>query len=380
MKKTQVALAALALVASTAALADGVKISGTLDAAVANTTTNQTSAIDGTGQTGTNSVGSYFSGAGGYVAGNNITISGDEDLGGGMKADFNLTKGFNLGNGADTNGGTATGFTQQANIGLSGGFGTLRAGLQLSPFIASYAGTGTSGNGHFFVNRLLSIGGGAAEFTRNGATAAPGNGSGGFFVPNSISYTSPSLSGFTIAALSTAKASGDGVLVDPLNTNSYQAYSLTGAIGSINTSVAYHQRTTVYSATSFSANAAVAPGLTAYANFMSVKYNAAVATMGDVKVGSYSLGLAYDATDALNVSLQYASNDIAGGKQSLTGFGAKYALSKRTFTYASLTSATNGASSSFDNRIGGTNALYNAAGGGALDSNRTIAVGVAHSF
>jgi len=376
MKKTQVALAALALIASTAALANGVKISGTLDAGVANTTTNTTSAIDGTGQTGTNSVGTYFSGAGGWVAGNNITISGEEDLGGGLKADFNLTKGFNLGQGNDTNGGTATGFTQAANIGLSGAFGSLRAGLQFSPFIASYAGTGTSGNGHFFVNRLLSIGGGTAEFTRNAGTGAPGNGSGGFFIPNSVSYTSPSIGGFTVVALTTTKASGDGVLVDPLDTNSYQAYSLTGAIGPINTSVAYHQRSNVYSASSVSANTAVAAGLTAYANYMSAKYDAAVATMGSVSVGSYSVGLAYDATDALNVSLQYATNDIDGGKQNLTGLGAKYSLSKRTFAYASYTNATNGASSSFDNRIGGTNALY----AGNLDSNRTIAVGVAHSF
>ena len=38
MKKTQVALAALALVASTAALADGVTIYGALDGAVAHST------------------------------------------------------------------------------------------------------------------------------------------------------------------------------------------------------------------------------------------------------------------------------------------------------------------------------------------------------
>ncbi len=37
MKKTQVALAALALVASTAALADGVTLSGSLDAGIAAT-------------------------------------------------------------------------------------------------------------------------------------------------------------------------------------------------------------------------------------------------------------------------------------------------------------------------------------------------------
>jgi len=377
MKKTQVALAALALVASTATLANGVKISGNLEAGVANTTSLKGGAFDGTGPTGTDSIGTYFSGGGAFSAGNNITFSGSEDLGNGLKADFNLTKGLSLSNGSDANGGTATGFTQQANIGLSGDFGTVRAGQQLSPFIASYAGTGTSGNGHFFVNRLLSIGGSSA-FLVNGGTAAPGAGSGGFFVPNAISYSTPSIGGFTISALTTTKTGdfGGGLLADPVSTTSYQAYSVTGAIGAINASAAHHRRSEIYSATSVSANTALSSDLTLYANWMSTKYGSSVATMGGVTVGSYSLGLGYAMSDALNISLQYASNDISGGNQSLTGLSAKYNLSKRTFTYASWTSASNGASSNYDNRVGNTNALY----AGNLDSNRTIAVGVGHSF
>jgi len=248
--------------------------------------------------------------------------------------------------------------------------------MQLSPFIASYAGTGTSGNGHFFVNRLLSIGGGSTEYTHNAGTGAPGSTSGGFWIPNSISYATPSIGGFTITALTTTKTGDGGVIADPVQTNSYQAYSITGAIGPINTSLAYHQRSNTFSGSSISANTALGAGLTGYANYMSVKYNDAVTTMGGEKVGSYSLGVAYDVSDALNVSLQYAANDISGGNQHLTGLSGKYALSKRTFAYASWTSATNGASSSFDNRVGVTNAVY----GGNLDSNRTIAVGLAHSF
>jgi len=276
MKKTQVALAALALVASTAALADGVKISGTLDVGIANTNLNKGQAAGGAGASGTDSIGTYFSGAGGYVAGNQITISGSEDLGGGLKVDFNLQKGLTLGTGADANGGTGSGFTNQANLGLSGDFGTLRGGMQLSPFIASYAGTGTSGNGHFFVNRLLSIGGGSTEYTHNAGTGAPGSTSGGFWIPNSISYATPSIGGFTITALTTTKTGDGGLITDPLQTNSYQAYSITGAIGPINTSLAYHQRSNTFSGSSISANTALGAGLTGYANYMSVKYNDAV--------------------------------------------------------------------------------------------------------
>jgi len=87
MKKTQVALAALALVASTAALADGVKVSGQMDVGVGNTT----------------GVGTYME-QGGWADNSNITFSGDETLGNGMKAFFTLASGFTQ-NGDPGNGG-----------------------------------------------------------------------------------------------------------------------------------------------------------------------------------------------------------------------------------------------------------------------------------
>jgi GBP family porin len=72
MKKTQVALAALALVASTAALADGVKVYGTADVSLVNTTN-----------------GTFFAGAGNN-AGSIFGFTGSEDLGSGLKAAFTL--------------------------------------------------------------------------------------------------------------------------------------------------------------------------------------------------------------------------------------------------------------------------------------------------
>jgi len=71
MKKTQIALAALALVASTAAIADGVKVSGQIDVGVGHTT----------------GVGSYME-QGGWADNSNIGFSGEETLGNGMKAFF----------------------------------------------------------------------------------------------------------------------------------------------------------------------------------------------------------------------------------------------------------------------------------------------------
>jgi len=343
MKKTQVALAALALVASTAALADGVTVYGNLDAGIANTSMKKTATIVGQGPTGDTSVGTYFSGAGAFTAGNYLGFRGSEDLGDGLKANFNLEAGLDTGNGFAANGGTGNAaagdgvlFTRQANVGLAGGFGSLTAGLQLSPFIASVAGTGTLGNGHFFVNRLLSIGGSAA-FAGNAGTAAPGSGSGGFFVPNSVSYSTPSMMGWTASAMTSTKTgtTGGGALGDPLDTNSYQAYSLTGTIGALNTSLAYHSRSDTYTASAISANTKLGD-LTFAGSYMSAKYDAAAAVgdMAGVRVNSWNIGAGYPFTEAFSGTLQYAQNDILGGKQALTGVGLQYTLSKRTFRTA----------------------------------------------
>ena len=88
MRKTQVALAALALVASSAALANGVSIYGNVDAGILSTG----------GKTAF------------YGGGNNATtlmgFRGSEDLGGGLKAGFNLEAGLDLSKGqSGANGG-----------------------------------------------------------------------------------------------------------------------------------------------------------------------------------------------------------------------------------------------------------------------------------
>ncbi len=378
MRNTKIALAVLALVASTAAMAEGATISGTIDAGIANTSGTELA-------TGTE-VGTYFSGAGGFVAGNNINFIASEDLDGGMKATVTLGMGFDAGNGLPANGGSALGFTQQANVALAGDFGTVKLGHQLSPFIASVAGTGMLGNGHFFVNRLLSIGGGSEFAGTNGGSAGPGHLSGGFFVPSAVSYTTPSMGGFSATVLATPKIGSNGGVnaSTALDTNSYTAYSLTGSFGDVGVSATLHNRADTYRAWATSANYKMGPATVA-ANYMVTSYDALLSTttMANVDVKSWGLGAGYDVSEKLNVALQYAKNDITGGNQALTGAHAKYSLSKRTFTYVSYTHATNGAASAYEGRANASNALgvdglLN--NGNPMTSNRTIAVGVAHNF
>ena len=359
MKKTQVALAALALVASSAAMAE-VTIYGTVDAGVANSTGS-----------GTN-----LSSAGGFVAGNNIGFKGSEDLGGGMKANFQLETGFDL-NGYTANGGAATTtsesttkapfFNRVATVGLSGDFGTVTLGQQLTPFVGSVAGTGTLGNGHFFVNRLVMAGNFSGAAVNTNATSFAYN---GFFIPNAISYSTPSIGGFTLTGLTTTKSgSNDGVVPAQVDTDRYSALSLTGAIENVNLSLAYQSRSNTYTSTAISANTTIS-GFTLAGSYISNKFE------GDTNTGSFNAGVGYDVQPNLNVSLQYAWNngDTSGAaNQDLIGLAAKYSLSKRSFLYASYTRATNGAQSNYDNR--GTYSL-----GDSSLNNRTTVVGVATSF
>ena len=91
MKKTQVALAALALVASTATLAN-VTVYGAVDAAAAHASGK----------------GTYFDGTGAWTAPSHLGFKGSEDLGNGMKATFQLETGVSLNNGAAVSGGSAS--------------------------------------------------------------------------------------------------------------------------------------------------------------------------------------------------------------------------------------------------------------------------------
>ena len=88
MKKTQVALAALAMLASTAVLADGVTVYGTLDASVIKAK-DASATFSGSGQWGANAFG----------------LRGSSDLDNGMKIGFNLEAGVNSANGGRDNGG-----------------------------------------------------------------------------------------------------------------------------------------------------------------------------------------------------------------------------------------------------------------------------------
>jgi len=397
MKKTQLALAAVALVASSAAISANVSISGNLDVAVARTS-------------GYNGTGGMFLDQGAYFDHQGINFNVSEDLGSGLKAHGSLGAGFNA-NGASDNPGANRGangvsptsgaagvmdnglFNRQSYVGLSGEFGDVRLGRQLSPFIAAAAGN-MHYVGMFGVGRLFMAG---DENVVPGVAA--GSTAGGFFRDDAIQYTTPSLSGFTGNLMTTMRNStnNNNFIVDR---GRYSAFSVSGPIGSITVNAAYHaQRYTgaanaaaEYSGYAIGGMAPIADGLSLSAGMISTIAGSAAVGTNDQRTDSWNVGLGYDLSSSNKVLLNYASSNRfqnAANPEDATLMNVMLvnSLSARTKLYAAA---------GWGNRIGATigtigvaqtGAGVAAANGPTLNANdanatrnNAVVFGVAHSF
>jgi len=170
MKKSLIALAVLGSVAGMAQAQSSVTLYGLADIWVG----SSKSSVNGVGdrQTLVES---------GGLATSRFGLKGSEDLGGGLKANFQLEQGFSIDNGTAGNStGTATSqaFDRQAWVGLSGGFGEVQFGKTWS----SYDDIRSSANDNFNANV-------AASFR----TWVPYNDR----PTNSLKYISPNFAGFS---------------------------------------------------------------------------------------------------------------------------------------------------------------------------------------
>jgi len=346
MKRTQVALAALAMFASTAALAE-VKMSGVIDVGVGHYTGK----------------GTYME-QGGWSDHSSVTLSGGEDLGSGLKAFFALEAGFTQ-NGDPGNGGNGTLFSRESKVGLSGDFGTLSLGQQLSPYILSHAVTQAGTAGNFWVNRII-MGGGlsaaaCASQTCGGATFQRG----GFFIPNSVQYTTPSIAGWTASVMTTTKnGAQDGAIpAATVDADKYTAYNISGSLAGASLSAGYQKRTNTYSSWVVGGTYGIGD-LTFGANYSNHKDE------GADGVNAYLISAAYKLTGSTALIGGVARNDLSDA-QTLTNIGVKHDLSKATFVYLTYVRATNGAISALADR-----GNYATSG----ESNNNTVVGVSHSF
>ncbi|HWH75485.1 MAG TPA: porin [Methylibium sp.] len=179
MKKTLIAGAALAALAGFAQ-AQSVTIFGIVDAGVEYQSKVGTAADND----------SRTSMQNGGIAPSIWGFRGSEDLGGGLKAVFNLEGDFNSDTGGPRFDGGLMLFGRQANVGLSGDFGTVLLGRQYSPALLAELGTDPRGYRESF-SSLLPY---ALSQAPTGNTGLPAldtsrNNFVGIFNGNALSYT-----------------------------------------------------------------------------------------------------------------------------------------------------------------------------------------------
>ncbi len=348
MKKTQVALAALALVASTAAMADGVTVYGTVDASVIKTDAGTSMAGAG------NSAGSLFG------------FKGSEDLGGGLKASFNLETGYTATSGALANGGTAAGtttiFNRAANVGLSNESFGLTLGLQTSPFIAGElnGATGVGGNGVFV----------PALFILNGGNLAGTNSSlGGFFIPDAVNV-SANFAGVTANVMTRTAVAGTTTTAG----DTYTAANIGTAIAGVNLNLAYQNMTNLGATTVIVKNTV----LSANTEIAGIRVNAAYADNSNDGTSNkgYMIGTSMPLTGALAGGLTYVKN-AASGLGNMYSASLQYNLSKSTYVYMNYNKF------SVDTSVAANdsgNLTYSSTNTSGTVSGSSVAVGIAKSF
>ena len=340
-KKNLIAVAGLAVLASAAQAQ--VTLYGNVDLSVARTEAKN---VDGNAVTAVES---------GIHTGSFFGLKGQEDLGGGLKAFFVLESDI----GADVGETDEDGlFTRTSELGLSGGFGTVKLGNSRSlGFLANAA------YNPFPVTGLLN-------------TSQGVNGYGN--LQNSVTYMSPDLSGFTVAAQYGAS--------EEKGVSSAKGIALNYAAGPLAVGFNYSTEERTLSAGVNDFLRAVPAGFVtlpaAAADLdrwqIGASYDLGVAklfaqygqnkfdyvTGADTKAKFYQLGAAVPVTGQGTVLASYANHKVDDTSLKFRDFSVVYdhALSKRTNGYVGFkgTRAQN---------FAGTKETYN-----------TLALGVKHAF
>lgn len=308
MKKSLLALAVLGAFAGAASAQSSVTLSGGVDAAVQR--------VNGAWQMSTGNSGRT-----------NFTLSGREELGGGMYAFFTLNYRFSQGSGQTNSAYSPTQFWRQDWLGLGGNFGDVRLGRMLPPL--------QEFNGGFDPFGTETIGS-----THTGGLNA--GTSGGARNNNTIYYRSPALGGLSVhASISAADQAiaGSSTANFTNGTERQLGLAVSYAAGPLRAAVGYDK------------NAVDGKTVGVYGGF-----NAGVADLmfqwekGDCTLGVSSGNAACNLGTADDVSIWSIGARIPMGaavikagyrsssdlEQKKLGLGVDYSLSKRTIVYTDV--------------------------------------------
>ncbi len=324
MKKTLIALAAVA--ATSAAFAQSsVTLFGRVDASVGQEKITTPGGVSTT---------KLFNGSDAGLTGSRWGMRGTEDLGGGLKAVFELEARFNVDDGTIAGGTAPNGFAGNAFVGLSGGFGTVHLGRSYNAYDFTQD---LSVRDNVFDSAFT------ADFNPGNKTRSA----------NMIKYVSPTFSGFTAVASS---GQGEGL------TKNENGLSVGYAGGPLAVRVGAQ--------TNASGDTV---GVSAGYNFGIASVSGGYSQLSAPNNGNDSTGFILGVTvpmGAFKFSAGFATGEEetnAGATVADTtqvGLGATYSLSKRTTAYVGYK----------DTKV------ENAAGAKITGSKRIYAVGVRHDF
>lgn len=258
-------------------------------------------------------------------------MKGTEDLGGGLKANFAFTGFMRMTTGAAGRFDGDTLFSRDANISLSGAFGTVLAGRGLAPNFLPTVAFNPSGDSFTFSPLVLhnnqNLSGG--RFTRNNPSDTGWS--------SQVLYTTPDISGlkanihYQLAGVAGKKDVGANLMY------------FSGPVGL----TAYYERDQLTNPTV----AAFADGSTKTVWMVGGSYDAGVvkafATMGESKTNlsatkqkTYSLGASVPMSANGKVLAGYANSkvNVSGAKRQTFTLGYDHFLSKRTDVYAMVMS------------------------------------------
>lgn len=312
-------------------------------------------------QTGQNA-GHQFSFTDSGMTGSNFGLRGTEDLGGGLHAVFALESGISVANGKFNNS-NGNFFGRQAWIGMESPYGTVKAGLQYSPFFLSLYHTDPRGMSQF--------GSGLVSYVNNVFVT-------GLFNSNSLTYTSPEIAGVQAMGMFAMGGAAGNFQAGRQYSASLRYHitglTLTGALYSGNAGGSAASTpvpgTVEFVGRTLGASYRFPNSLTISASYALYK----VAQSFDNSV--YSGGLSYMLTPYLNVDagVWYTHDGNDGGNHSLmASSGLQYYLSKRTTLYGQLGYVYN--HGRMDTGLSINNALF-----GVTGSTVGASIGMRHLF
>ncbi len=374
MKKTQVALAALALVASTAALAADVTVSGVVDFGYQSLSNARQVTYDTSGATPVVDVetdGRLSQITTGNFSPNFLIISANEDLGSGLKA--NVTFQNLIDRSAFNPLGVKASLTSDS-------LGDLTVGNWLDPMFLVLAPHSAKTDGG------SNVGGFVTPFFASNISGA--------WVQNQVAYTTPDIAGAKATVFYRA-----GEVAGSTSTGSAQGVTASYNVGALGLGVGMMNRKAGADGTDkISATVAGASydfGMAKLGAMYMTSKDASLVSGSEFKKDTYGVNLTVP-VDALTLSAGYYSTKVVdegakGTNMILTGM---YALSKRTSVFANVESVNNTGAEVYVPNAGYTNCGTNiggcAYGGGStvagyydtgvIGRSTGVTVGVRHSF